>query len=108
MEAFIGQEILTYSQPTHKHQLYYWTRNERTAQAEIDYVTTIKQAIILIEVKGGLGTTLKSMHSFLDTHKLSPFGIRFSTQNYSMYEKIHSYPLYAVAMAINSEVAKIS
>ena len=68
MEAFVGQEILAYSRPVQKQQLYYWTRNERTAQAEVDYVATIKQAIMPIEVKSGLGSTLKSMHMFLETH----------------------------------------
>jgi uncharacterized protein len=106
VEAFVGQELLAYSQPMHKQQLYYWLRDERTAQAEVDYVTTIKQAIIPIEVKGGLGSTLKSMHIFLEKHHASPFGIRFSTQNYSVYATIHSYPLYAVSTAIKSELVK--
>lgn len=103
VEAFVGQELLAYSRPLQKQQLYYWTRNERTAQAEVDYVATIKQDIIPIEVKSGPGSTLKSMHIFLENHQHSPFGIRFSTQNYSVYENIYSYPLYAVSMAIKSE-----
>lgn len=107
VEAFVGQELLAYSRPLQKQQLYYWLRNERTAQAEVDYVTTIKQNIIPIEVKSGVGSTLKSMHIFLEKHPGSPFGIRFSTQNYSVYENIYSYPLYAVSMAIKSELAKL-
>jgi predicted AAA+ superfamily ATPase len=103
VEAFVGQELLAYSRPLQKQQLYYWTRNERTAQAEVDYVTTIKQDIIPIEVKSGAGSTLKSMHIFLENHQHSPFGIRFSTQNYSVYENIYSYPLYAISIAIKSE-----
>ena len=103
VEAFVGQELLAYSRPLQKQQLYYWTRNERTAQAEVDYVMAIKQDIIPIEVKSGPGSTLKSMHIFLENHPHSPFGIRFSTQNYSVYENIYSYPLYAVSMAIKSE-----
>lgn len=102
VEAFIGQELLAYALPTQKQQLYYWLRNERTAQAEVDYVTTIKQNIIPIEVKSGPGSTLKSMHIFLEKHPASPFGIRFSTQNYSVYENIYSCRLYAVREAIFS------
>lgn len=104
VEAFVGQELLAYSRPVQKQQLYYWTRNERTAQAEVDYVMTIKQDIIPIEVKSGPGSTLKSMHIFLENHQRSPFGIRFSTQNYSVYENIFSYPLYAISMAMKSEL----
>lgn len=99
IEAFIGQEILAYSNPFQKQQLYYWLREARGAQAEVDYVIALQQKIIPIEVKSGAGSTLKSMHIFLESHAQSPFGIRFSTQNYSVYEKIYSYPLYAVSIA---------
>lgn len=60
-----------------------------------------------IEVKNGAGSTLRSMHSFLDAHPKSKFGLRFSTQNYHVFEKIHSYPLYAVAQAIKQELSDI-
>lgn len=56
--------------------------------------------IIPIEVKAGKSSTLKSMHLFLDEHPETPFGIRFSTQHYSQYEKIISYPLYAVMRVV--------
>jgi len=36
-------------------------------------------------------------------HQKSPFGLRFSTQNYSIYANIHSHPLYAVAVATKSD-----
>lgn len=107
VEAFVGQELIAYSRPIQKQQLYYWLRNERTAQAEVDYVTAIQQAVVPIEVKSGPGSTLKSMHLFLEKHPTSPFGMRFSTQNYSVYEHIHSYPLYAVSTAIKSEATKL-
>lgn len=104
VEAFIGQEMLAYSRPVQKQQLYYWLREERTAQAEVDYVAVIKQAIIPIEVKSGAGSTLKSMHIFLNKHSSSPYGMRFSTHNYSAFENIYSYPLYAVHTALKSEL----
>lgn len=97
IEAFVGQELLAYADPTKKIPLYYWHREARGSQAEIDYVLQQKEAVIPIEVKSGTGTTLKSMHMFLDSHPNSAYGVRFSTQNYSVHEKIHSYPLYAVS-----------
>jgi len=106
VEAFIGQEMLAYSNPTIKQQLYYWASSERSSQAEIDYVAVIKQAVLPIEVKAGVGSTLKSMHQFLQKHPQSKSGLRFSAQNYHVYENIHSYPLYAVSVAIESESVK--
>lgn len=107
VEAFIGQEILVYSNPIQKQSLYYWRRVERNSQAEIDYVLQLKEAIVPIEVKSGAGSTLRSMHSFLDAHPKSQYGLRFSTQNYSIFEKIHSYPLYAVAQALKQDLPNI-
>jgi len=96
VEAFIGQEILAYADAYKKEQLYFWQRSEKNSEAEVDFIIQRDGKIIPIEVKSGAGSTLKSMHSFLQTHLDSPYGLRFSTQNYSVYENIYSYPLYAV------------
>jgi len=97
VESFVGQELLAYGSPLQKRDLYYWQRNAPSSTAEIDYLIQKKDRIIPVEVKGGEGSTLKSMHAFLNSHPESPYGLRFSTQNYSILEKIVSYPLYAIA-----------
>jgi predicted AAA+ superfamily ATPase len=102
VEAFVGQELLAYAQPFQKAHLYYWHKDTRNSQAEVDYLIQKEEAIVPIKVKSGTGTTLKSMQIFLESHPGSPYGIRFSTQNYSQYQKIHSYPLYAVAKGIEA------
>lgn len=97
VEAFAGQEFLTYADPKSKAHLFYWQRNVKGSEAEIDYLVQEKAHIVPIEVKSGPGTTLKSMHLFLEHHPQSSYGIRFSTQEYSVHDKIYSYPLYAIA-----------
>lgn len=96
IEAFVGQELLAYAHPSSKTSLFYWRRNAQGSEAEIDYLMQDKAQVIPIEVKSGLGTTLKSMHMFLESHPKSFYGLRLSTNNYSMHDKIHSYPLYAM------------
>jgi hypothetical protein len=96
VEAFVGQEMLAYANPFKKTYLYYWHREAKSSQAEIDYVLQTNETVVPIEVKSGEGSTLKSMHIFLESHQKSPVGIRFSTQNFSLFQNIHSYPLYAV------------
>jgi len=100
VEALVGQEVLAYAHPAHKASLFYWRRNVPRSEAELDYLFTDQGKVIPVEVKSGSGSTLKSMHMFLESHKNSSYGLRFSTQNYSVHEKIHSYPLYAVASVI--------
>ncbi len=97
IEAFVGQELLAYSNPHSKSQLYYWQRNAPGSTAEVDYLMQSGEKILPIEVKSGTGKTLKSLHLFLENHPQTPYGVRFSTLNYSKHENIQSLPLYAVA-----------
>ena len=108
VESFIGQELLGYATAYKKADLYYWQHHSREGNAEIDYLMQHNSTIIPIEVKSGQGSSLASMHTFLSSHKASPYGIRFSTQNYSNHTNIRSYPLYAVAktMCNTEDIAK--
>lgn len=96
-EAFVGQELICYTNNQSKAEIHFWKRKEKNSTAEVDYLLQSRESIIPIEVKSGHGNTLKSMRMFLDTHKRSTYGIRFSTQNYSVFDLIDSRPLYAVA-----------
>lgn len=95
-EAFVGQELLCYSHPYRKSDLFFWRRAEKSSSAELDFLYEFKQEIIPIEVKSGDGRTLKSLNLFLESHPKTPYGIRFSAQNYSLFGKVDSRPLYAV------------
>lgn len=104
VEAFIGQELLVYSSPYSSNTLYYWQRDVKGSEAELDYLIQLEAQIIPIEVKSDKGKHLKSMHLFLKNHPNTPLGIRFSLHNYSVHENIYSYPLYAVAAAVKSKI----
>lgn len=101
VEAAIGQELLGYSYPHIRQQIYYWQRQEKSSQAEVDYVLH-QDSIIPIEVKGGQSSRLLSLHSFIESHPNSPYGVRFSVKNYGNHDVIRSYPIYAVAAAFKS------
>lgn len=96
-EGFIGQELICYGNPESKAEIYFWKRKEKNSAAEIDYLIQRGDQIIPIEVKSGHGNTLRSLHIFLETHLKSSSAIRFSSQNYSMMNKLDSRPLYAAA-----------
>ncbi len=96
VESFVGQEILAYADPRQRAQLYYWQRMAKNSTAEVDYLLQDQENIIPIEVKSGHGTTLRSLHLFLETHARAPYGVRLSAQQYSVHEDVRSYPLYAV------------
>ncbi len=106
-EAFVGQEILAYSSPFVDCNLYYWRKKDRGASAEIDYLFEKKEHVIPLEVKAGTAGRLKSMHAFLETHPKCPYGIRFSAHNYSAYQQVHSFPLYAIAKVVAFEFEEV-
>ena len=101
VEAFVGQEMMVYMRPDIKKDLCYWHKDSAPQQAEIDYLLEINRKIIPVEVKAGDGRTLRSIRYFLETHKNSPYGIKFSSHNYSEYDNIRSYPLYAISKVLS-------
>lgn len=100
-EAFCGQEILAYSGFDVKPQLYFWQRQERSSNAEVDYLIQRGRQIVPVEVKSGAPGTLKSLRLFLDEHKRLRHGVRLSALNYEAADRLFSMPLYAVARMMN-------
>lgn len=97
VEAFVGQELVCYSEPHYKFDLYYWKREARGALAEVDYLYDYQSKVLPIEVKSGHGSTLRSMHNFLATHPSVSHGVRFWAENYIQMDKLDSLPLYSVS-----------
>ncbi len=102
-ESFVGQELIAYANPRSSTSLHYWYREAPSSSAEVDYLMASNSKVLPVEVKSGRGSQLKSLRYFLETHAESPYGIRFSTHNYSIYDKLHSYPLYAVAGVVSDK-----
>ena len=95
-EIFVGTEILKYSSSESKHQLFYWHKEQRGSNAEVDYLLQQNEKILPIEVKSGTKGQMQSMRIFLKERHLDQ-GIRISLENFARYENITVYPLYAVS-----------
>lgn len=76
-EQFVGQELIA-SFPFYKElNLYYWSREAKSSNSEIDYLIQKSNEIYPIEVKAGKSGKLKSLQVFLGT-KDKQKGIRFN------------------------------
>jgi len=95
-EAFVGTEMIKYSSVYEKGRIYYWHREKRGSNAEVDYLTEHKGQIVPVEVKSGSTGKMQSLNLFIEEKK-SPEGIRISLENFSQYDKINVVPLYAVS-----------
>ena len=94
-ELFTGLELINNASPGTKKLLYYWHRESRGSNAEVDYVIQEKNRIVPIEVKAGTSGQMQSMFVFLNERNLN-MGIRVSLENFSSYGKIVVVPLYAI------------
>lgn len=95
-EQFWGLEYLKYSSPWSPPDLYYWHREARNANAEVDYVIPMGGGIFPVEVKSSGSGRMQSLRQFLEEKNLG-YGYRFSLENFSEYELVKSVPLYAVS-----------
>ncbi|MEI6209859.1 MAG: AAA family ATPase [Desulfuromonadales bacterium] len=95
-EAFVGTELVKYADPHIPSSLYYWHRESKSSNAEVDYVIQKGMEIIPVEVKSGTKGQMQSLHLFLTERNLQK-GIRISTENFAEYGPISTIPLYAVS-----------
>ena len=93
-EAFIGQELMAYADSDMRTTLYYWLREARSSNAEVDYVSPLDGKAIPIEIKSGATGSLKSLHLFLAEHPASTYGIRLFAGMPEIKDPVRSYPLY--------------
>ena len=94
-EQFTAQELLAYRDVYLAPSLYYWAREARSSNAEIDYLIPCGSSVLPIKVKAGKTGTLRSMHIFLEQYSLSA-GVRISQHYFNRTLPIISFPFYAI------------
>ncbi len=94
-EQFVAQELLAW----HSSELYYWARDARGSNAEVDYLAVHESKIYPVEVKSGAGGSLRSLHLMLEKYPNCPYGLVLYDGTYKMRteQKIMFLPLYSVA-----------
>lgn len=100
-EMFVGLELAKYSSPYERSELFFWQREDKYTQAEVDYIIVRNGKIVPVEVKAGKRGSLQSMYIFLEKKGLT-FGIRCALEPFSAYNEILVYPLYAVSNFIQN------
>ena len=95
-EIVAGTELLVSSDPRTRPELFYWHREKRNSNAEVDYVIQVGRDVVPVEVKAGTRGAMRSLHMFLESHRSSPYGIRTSLEPFSEYGNVRVVPLYAL------------
>ena len=94
-EQFIGQELAAYQDFYHKPSLYYWAREAKNSNAELDYIFEKKGMIIPVEVKSGKKGKYKSLKMYID--KYHPVtALKVSQEIYEERDNFISLPFYGI------------
>ena len=92
-EMFVGLEIKKSAAVAADAELFYWHREARGSNAEVDYLVQKGGQIVPVEVKSGRKGAMRSL-GILMREKDLPLGLRFSQENLSEYGRIRTLPLY--------------
>ncbi|MBP1675835.1 MAG: ATPase, superfamily [Bacteroidetes bacterium] len=93
-ELNVGLDLIKSASPYQRYELYYWHREAKSSNAEVDYIIQKGRDIIPVEVKSGFKGSMQSMFLFMEEKKIMR-GIRVSQENFSTVNNIDIYPLYA-------------
>lgn len=102
-ELLAGLELIAYQDSRERAELFYWHRESKSSNAEVDYVTTLGSDVVPVEVKSGSYGSMKSLRVFLDI-KNRDLGIKISEANFSMFEDVRSIPFYGIESLVRGDV----
>lgn len=94
-EQFVGQELLAYSDRKDAGRLFFWNREQKSSSAEVDFVISIGNRIIPVEVKAGTIGRLKSLKIFME-EKHSLIGVRISAAPLALEGNVLTIPFYLI------------
>ena len=97
-EMVAGCELIKYSRPNVKQDLYYWENLSKNATSEVDYILSRDMQVIPLEIKAGTSGKMKSLRYFMGKKQLK-YAIRSSLENFARLENdgIDIIPLYALS-----------
>jgi predicted AAA+ superfamily ATPase len=95
-EQLVAQELMAYSDFHKVCHLYYWHREEKSSNAEVDFVVMKAGEIVPVEVKASQKGSMKSLKIFLESHPNSGYGLKISEGQFSNQKNLVEIPLYAL------------
>ena len=94
-EQFVAQELIA----CHSSELFYWSREARSSNAEVDFLVVRNGRIVPVEVKSGPSGSLRSLHLMLATYANCPEGLVLYSGPYAHLpaQRLTFLPLYYAA-----------
>ena len=95
-EQLVAQEYIAYCNPESSCELYYWHKEDKKSNAEVDFLFLKANEIIPVEVKAGRQGGMKSINVFLDKHPNSKYGLKISQGIKQHNAKLEEISLYGL------------
>jgi len=95
-EQFVAQEYIAYTSTITSPELFYWHREGKNRNAEVDFLFNVDSRIVPVEVKSGRQGGLKSLALFLEEHPDSPKGLKICEQPFMQQSNYLQIPFYAI------------
>jgi hypothetical protein len=90
-EQFVAQQLWATGASNRAPELFYWLREGRSDNAEVDFLLASPSHVVPIEVKAGKSGTMKSLFQFAH-HCGAKLAIRFDTNPPSKQRVTHELP----------------
>lgn len=87
-EQIVAQELRVVLDRNYRNEQYFWVRDKKGSNAEVDFVWQYQSAIIPIEVKSGTNAHLRSLHSFMSQPDAPDVAIRIWTGEFGIDEVV--------------------
>lgn len=95
-EQFVAQELMAYENFHRPAKLFYWHREAKSSNAEVDFVILKNGQIIPIEVKSTKKGRMKSLQLFLESHPHSKFGLKIAAGPFAQLDNLIEIPLFGI------------
>lgn len=87
-EQIVAQELRIVLDRNYRNEQYFWVRDKKGSNAEVDFVWQYQSAILPIEVKSGTNSHLRSLHSFMSSPDAPGLAIRIWPGEYGIDEVV--------------------
>ncbi len=87
-EQIVAQELRVVLDRNYRNEQYYWIRDKRGSNAEVDFVWQHQSQIVPIEVKAGTNAHLRSLHSFMSQPDAPSIAVRIWPESYRIDDVI--------------------
>jgi len=103
-EQYVAQQLIAHSDPAAPAELYYWHREQKSSNAEVDFIVNKNNQIFPVEVKSGERGRIKSLRLFLQSHQNHHGGIKFSNSEYRAYDEYQNIPFYSIEAWLSGDI----